>query len=111
MYAPPASLLKAGGAGLATGVGLFYALMLLLPYFGPLYLILALGGPAAIGYAVGEAVHRASGYRRNVVLSWIAGASVLAGFVVSFLYLGLLSPDVLIGSIVGLVLAVQRVKP
>lgn len=111
VYAPPMTLLKASVAGLAVGIGLSYALVYLVPFLGPLGFVLSIAGPIAVGYAVGEAVYRAAGYRRNTALAWIAAISVVAGLPILIFSFGGIGLYGLIGIFIGVVLAIERVRP
>lgn len=109
-------LTRAIAAGVGTAVVLSAIVYLfLLPAFGVLGIVVALVAPAAIGYAVGEAVHRAAGYRRNNTLAWVAGISVVVGFAALGSVAALLSVPVfatagIFGIAIGVYLAVRRVR-
>ena len=71
---------KAILAGLGTAVGLsllagVVVVLFQIPFFG----IIIVG---AIGWAVGEVVYRASGYKQSRALQWVAGLSVLSSFLI-----------------------------
>jgi hypothetical protein len=96
------------GVGTSLGLHLIYAVM----YFtlGALGTILAIFAPMAIGYSVGEAVYRSSGYTRNKNLAWVAAGSVFGGFMV----MALLFPGVAVGIfgiLIGGYMAYARVRP
>jgi len=96
------------GVGTSLGLHLLYAVMYLT--LGALGTILAIFAPMAIGYFVGEAVYRSSGYTRNKNLAWVAAGSVLGGFVM----MALLFPGVAIGIfgvLIGGYVAYTRVRP
>jgi hypothetical protein len=103
-------LAKATGAGIGTAIALSAIYVIVLPLVGNLEFLLGLIAPAGIGYAVGEVIHRASGYRRNPTLAWVAGISVTVGFASMMILLGFL-PVGPIGMLIGIFIAVQRVRP
>ena len=73
-------------------------------------LILAFIAPAAIGYLVGEAVYRASGYTRNKNLAWAAAGSVFLGFAIVSAVFGQV-PVGIFGILIGMYLAYKRIWP
>jgi len=96
------------GVGSSLGLHLLYALM----YFtlGALGTILAIFAPMAIGYFVGEAVYRSSGYTRNKNLAWVAAGSVFGGFML----MAIVFPGVAVGIfgvLIGGYVAYTRVRP
>ncbi len=100
----------------ALAVGIGSSILLHLVYFimskalGSAGLILLFIGPAAIGYLVGEAVYRTSGYTRNKNLAWAAAGSVFIGFaIVSTVFVQL--PVGTFGILIGMYLAYKRVRP
>ena len=109
-------LTRAIAAGVGTAVVLSAIVYLfLVPAFGGFGLLMALAAPAAIGYAVGEAIYRAAGYRRNNTLAWVAGISVLVGFaalsyVAALLSISTFATAGIFGILIGVYLAVRRVR-
>jgi len=97
---------KAILAGLGTAIGLSLlagavVVLFQIPFFG----IIIVG---AIGWAVGEVVYRASGYKQSRALQWVAGLSVLSSFGILTMFGGW---GAVIGLIIGTYYAIQRVKP
>lgn len=97
-------------AALGTSAGLSLAYFFLLPLFGPLAILVALGAPVGIGYVVGEVVYRASGYRRSSTLAWVATGCFVAGLASVILAFNALGIN-LLGVLIGAFLAMQRVRP
>ena len=103
-------------AGVGTAAALWVLYVILLPIFGQMGFLIAMVAPAAIGYAVGEVVYRSSGYRRNNILAWVAGLSVVVGFGVIYAVIAILpitdSPlrVGIFGLLIGVFLAVRRVR-
>ena len=98
---------KAAAAGFGTAIGLSVLAGLLVIFFQiPFFGIVVVG---AIGWALGEVVYRAGGYKQSRSLQWVAGLSVLTAFmVVTFLFR---DGSAVIGLIIGTYYAIQRVKP
>lgn len=81
-----------GAVAAATFAWLVY--LLIVGWVGFLGFVLWIVGPLAIGYGVAEATYRASGYRRNPRLQWIAGGAVVIGFAVAFLAIRAILPQI-----------------
>ena len=97
---------KAILAGLGTAIGLSLlagavVVLFQIPFFG----IIIVG---AIGWAVGEVVYRASGYKQSRALQWVAGLSVLSSFLILTIFGDFTA---ILGLIIGTYYAIQRVKP
>ena len=96
------------GVGSSIALHLVYIGMLLT--LGTVGVILAIIAPVAIGYLVGEAVYRASGYARNKNLAWVAAGSVFGGFAI--LSAVFIAPPVGgFGVLIGSYMAYTRVRP
>ena len=94
----------AAGFGAAIGLSLlavFIVVLFQIPFFG----VLVVGG---VGWAVGEVVYRASGYKQSRALQVVAGLSVLTSFLL-LTFVG--DATAIIGLIIGTYYAIQRVKP
>ena len=96
--------------GIGSSILLHLVYIAMLTVLGRVGVILAIMAPIAIGYVVGEAVFRASGYTRNKNLAWAAAGSVFVGFAVVSALFGQL-PVGIIGILIGMYLAYQRVRP
>jgi hypothetical protein len=96
--------------GIAASVGLHLIYIGLLQAFGVVGIIIAIVAPAAIGYLVGEAVYRTSGYTRNRRLAWVAAGSVIGGFALFTAVFGQ-QPIGLFGVLIGAYFAYSRVAP
>ena len=109
-------LTRAIAAGVGTAVVLSaFVYLFLLPAFGGLSLLLTIAAPAVIGYAVGEVVYRAAGYRRNNTLVWVAGGSVVVGFtalgsVAALLSISSFATAGIFGILIAVFLAIRRVR-
>lgn len=95
--------------GIGTSVLLHLVLILMLNLLGGVGLILAIIGPAAIGYFVGEAVYKASGYTRNKNIAWAAAGSVFVGFAILTTLFG--QPVGAFGMLIGMYFAYKRISP
>jgi hypothetical protein len=73
-------LLRASAAGLGAGTAVGFAYYYILGGFGFFFFIIFVA--AGIGYLVGEAVRRASGYYRGKATALVAAASTVWAFVV-----------------------------
>jgi hypothetical protein len=97
---------KAALAGVGTAVGLSLLAGAIVVFFQiPFFGIIIVG---AIGWAVGEVVYRASGYKQSKSLQWVAGLSVLSSFLVLTIFGDFTA---ILGLIIGTYYAIQRVKP
>ncbi len=97
-------------AGIGSSILLHLVYIVMLLALGRVGLFLAFIAPAAIGYLVGEAVYRASGYTRNKNLAWAAAGSVFLGFVIlSAVFVQV--PVGTFGILIGMYLAYRRVSP
>jgi hypothetical protein len=104
--AGPAELGKAAAAGFGTAIGLSILAGAIVLTFGiPFFGIIFIG---AIGWVVGEAVYRASGYKQSQALQWIAGLSVLSSFLVFTIFGDFTA---ILGLIIGTYYAIQKVRP
>ncbi len=101
---------RALAAGIGSSILLHLVYFVMLLALGRVGLFLAFIAPAAIGYLVGEAVYRASGYTRNKNLAWAAAGSVFLGFVIlSAVFVQV--PVGTFGILIGMYLAYRRVSP
>ena len=96
------------GIGSSILLHLVYAIVLLA--LGRVGLFLGFLAPLAIGYLVGEAVYRASGYTRNKNLAWAAAGSVILGLMIVGAFFNLRSVGTF-GILIGMYLAYRRVSP
>lgn len=96
------------GVGTSLGLHLLYVVMFFT--LGALGVILAIFAPMAIGYFVGEAVYRSSGYTRNKNLAWGAAGSVFGGFFVMTIMFPTVSVGIF-GVLIGGYMAYTRVRP
>jgi hypothetical protein len=101
---------RALAVGIGTSILLHLIYVVMLRALGGLGLILVFIAPAAIGYLVGEAVYKASGYTRNKNLAWAAAGSVFLGFVILSAFFDVRNAG-MIGIIIGMYFAYQRVRP
>jgi hypothetical protein len=102
--------LRAAGAGLgvAVAIGLVWAFVRIISFFGFFNFLIA----AAVGYGIGEAISLACNRKRGIGLSVIAGLAVIAAYVTSilapwgrpFFYFDIIT------IIIGVVVAVTRVR-
>lgn len=104
-----AEMTRALVVGIGTSILLHLVYVVLLLVLGSVGLFLAFIAPVAIGYLVGEAVYRASGYTRNKNLAWAAAGSVFLGFILSAIFVQV--PVGGFGIIIGMYLAYKRVRP
>ena len=96
--------------GIGTSILLHLVYIIMLQALGGVGLILAFIAPAAIGYIVGEAVYKVSGYTRNKNLAWAAAGSVFLGFaILSVIFVQV--PVGTFGILIGMYLAYKRVSP
>ncbi|NQW17493.1 MAG: hypothetical protein HQ478_08395 [Chloroflexi bacterium] len=96
--------------GVGSSLGLYAIFIALYSVLGSVGIILAFIAPAAIGYVVGEAVYRSSGYTRNKNLAWVAAGSVFGGFAI-LSTLSLAPPVTVFGVLIGMYMAYTRVRP
>lgn len=96
-------------AGIGSSMALHLVFFILLQALGNVGLILLFIAPAAIGYFVGEAVFKASGYTRNKNIAWVAAGSVFLGFAVLTALFG--QPVGVFGMLIGMYFAYKRVSP
>ncbi len=101
---------RALAVGIGTSILLHLVYIVMLQALGNVGLFLAFIAPVAIGYIVGEAVYRSSGYTRNKNLAWAAAGSVFLGFaILSAIFVQV--PVGTFGIIIGMYLAYKRVSP
>ncbi|MCH8102024.1 MAG: hypothetical protein IIB28_02565, partial [Chloroflexi bacterium] len=93
--------------GIGTSILLHLVYIVMVRALGNVGLFLAFIAPAAIGYFVGEAVHKASGYTRNKNIAWAAAGSVFLGFAISVIFV---QPLGAIGMIIGMYFAYKRIS-
>ncbi len=109
-HATGGEMTRALAVGIGSSILLHLVYIIMLLALGRLGLILVFIAPAAIGYLVGEAVYRASGYTRNKNLAWAAAGSVFLGFVILSAIFDVRNAG-MIGIIIGMYFAYQRVRP
>ena len=101
---------RAIAVGIGSSIGLHLVYIGMLHTLGTIGIILAIIAPVAIGYLVGEAVYRSSGYTRNKNLAWVAAGSVIGGFAI--LSAVFIAPPVGgFGVLIGSYMAYTRVRP
>jgi hypothetical protein len=102
--------LRAVGAaiGLAIATGLLWGLIRYVPFVG--FFNFIIGG--AVGYAVGEGISLATNRKAGTVLAVIGGLTVVIAYCISaFTLFGMIfSPYDLIAVIIGIVVAVARLR-
>ena len=96
--------------GVGTSLGLHLLYVVMFSTLGTLGVVLAIFAPLAIGYFVGGAVYRSSGYTRNKNLAWVAAGSVFGGFFVMTIIFGPSSLGIF-GVLIGGYMAYTRVRP
>ena len=104
-----AEMTRALVAGIGSSILLHLVFIAMLNALGRVGLFLAFVAPLAIGYIVGEAVYRASGYTRNKNLAWAAAGSVFLGLVIVSALFDVRSVSTF-GILIGMYLAYKRVS-
>ena len=108
---------RAIAVGIGSSIGLNLVYVGLLSALGNVDFILTIIAPLTIGYLVGEAVYRASGYIRNKNLAWVAAGSVIGGFAVLNVVLAGLDAVPkeqglsIFGVLIGSYMAYTRIRP
>lgn len=86
------------GIGWALLFGLFPTI-----YF---YVVLA----AAVGFAIGELISLSVNRKRGRILQAIAGSSVVLSSAIGYLFMGFFSLYLLIGLVLGIIIAISRLR-